>query len=203
MGLLRAMFGPSRDEVWRQLAEQLKADFVAGKGFRESKVQVHVDEWTVTLDTYTVTTGSVHITYTRMRAPFVNRDGFRFRIYQKNIFSSVGVLFGMQDIEVGYPDIDREFVLKGNDETKLCMLFTDQRFRELLMELKEFTLEVKDDEGWFGTKFPEGVDELYLQVSGEVKDIERLKRFYELFAVTLHQLCHIGAAYESDPHLNL
>jgi hypothetical protein len=40
-------------------------------------------------------------------------------------------------------------------------------------------------------------------VVGVIKDIERLKLLYELFAETLEQLCRIGAAYEQTPDLTL
>jgi hypothetical protein len=64
-------------------------------------------------------------------------------------------------------------------------------------------LEVKDDEGWFGADFPEGVDELYFQVVGVIKEVERLKLIYELFATTLNYLCHIDSAYDDDPQVEL
>jgi hypothetical protein len=62
---------------------------------------------------------------------------------------------------------------------------------------------VKDDEGFFCSSFPGGVDELYFQVVGIVKDVERLKLLYELFAETLDQLCRIGSAKESTPNVSL
>ncbi len=42
--------------------------------------------------------------------------------------------------------------------------------------------------------FPGGVDELYCRVSGVVKDLDRLKSLYYLFAEMLNHLCHIGSA---------
>ena len=62
---------------------------------------------------------------------------------------------------------------------------------------------MQDDEGWFGTTFPEGVDELYFRVNGVVKDIDRLKAMYELFAETLEQLCRIGAADDRPPQVKI
>ena len=64
-------------------------------------------------------------------------------------------------------------------------------------------LSVKDDEGWFATHFPEGVDELYFCVPGIIKDVDRLKSLYALFAEVLDHLCRIGSAYEDDPRLEL
>jgi hypothetical protein len=203
MGLLRQIFGPSQDEVWKQLCSEIGAEFVEGGFWRGDKVQARVKEWTVTLDTYTVSTGKSHVTYTRMRAPYVNQDGFRFTIYRKGLFSGLGKLLGMQDIEVGDPEFDRDFVIKGNDESKVLALFANPKIRQLIQAQPDIHLQVKDDEGWFSASFPQGVDELCFQVVGVIKDVERLKSLYELFAETLNHLCHIGSAYENDPNLAL
>jgi hypothetical protein len=82
-------------------------------------------------------------------------------------------------------------------------LFANARIRELISAQKQLHFEVKDDEGWFGATFPEGVDELVFVVVGVIRDVERLKLLYELFAETLEQLCRIGAAYEQAPDVVL
>jgi hypothetical protein len=82
-------------------------------------------------------------------------------------------------------------------------LFSNPKIRELIARQPAIHLEVKDDEGWFGPNFPDGVDELAFVVVGVIKDIERLKLLYELFAETLEQLCKIGAAYEHAPDVAL
>jgi hypothetical protein len=203
MSILRKLFGPSQEEVWRQLCSEIGADFVDGGFWRGHKVVARVDEWTVTLDTYTVSTGRSSVTYTRLRAPYVNRDGFRFTIYRKTLFSGLGKLLGMQDIEVGDPFFDDQFIIKGNDEGKVRALFAHAPLRKLIQAQPAIHLTVKDDEGWFEREFPEGVDELCFQVVGVIKDVARLKSLFELFALTLHCLCHLDSAYENDPHLSL
>lgn len=203
MGSLRKIFGPSKEEVWTKLSEEIEADFIDGGFLKKDKIVAKVQEWVITLDTYTVSTGKTSTTYTRMRAPYVNKDGFRFKIYRKGFFSNIGKLFGLQDIEVGFPEFDEEFIIKGNDTEKLSSLFSNPKLRELIQAQRDISLEVKDDEGWFGTEFPEGVDELYFQVHGVLKDTERLKNLYYLFAVVLNQLCAIGSAYEEDPNIVL
>jgi hypothetical protein len=203
MSILRQIFGPSKEEIWQRLAEEIGADYTDGGIFNPGKVQVHVKGWTITLDTYTVHTGHATIIYTRMRAPYVNKDGFGFKIYRKGFLSDIGKKLGMKDIVVGHPEFDEEFIIQGNDQEKVRALCDNGRFRELLEKQPKILLQVKDDEGWFGAKFPEGVDELYFQVQGVIKDIELLKDLYELFAVTLDQLCRIDSAYDSDPGLTL
>lgn len=203
MGVLREIFGPSQKEVWDKLCNEIDADLVEEGFWKGNKVIAKVREWTITLDTYTVSTGKTTVVYTRMRAPYVNKDGFRFKIYRKGIFSELGKIFGMQDIKVGYSGFDDNFIINGNDDNKLKELFSNSRIRELIELQPQISFEVKDDEGWFGTEFPEGVDELYFQVTGIIKDVERLKTLYYLFAEVLNQLCIIGSAYEEDPNINL
>lgn len=203
MGLFRQLFGPSRDEVWAQLASEIGASFDAGGLFGRTVVRAQVREWIVTLDTYTVSTGKSSQIYTRIRAPYVNRDSFRFEVYRKSVFTEFGKMLGMQDVSIGDPWFDEEFVVKGNDEARLVRLFSNPKLRELIHAQSSIHLTVKDDEGWFGTTFPEGVDELQFMVHGVIKDVERLKLAFELFAVTLDELCKMGSAYEHDPGIVL
>ena len=142
-------------------------------------------------------------TYTRMRAPYVNPEGFRFTIYRKGFFSDLGKLLGMQDIEVGDPEFDEAFIIKGNDESKVRDLFANPKIRQMIQDQPKIRLEVKDSEGWFGPKFPEDVDELHFQVVGVIKDVERLKSLFDLFAAVLDQLCQIGSAYKQEPGVTL
>ena len=113
-------FGPSKDEVWRQLSQEIGAEFVKGGLWKGNKVQAHVGPWIDHL-------GHLHrldrkngkyLTHECV-LPYVNPEGFRFTIYRKSIFSDLGKLLGMQDIEVGDPDFDEAFIIKGNDESKV------------------------------------------------------------------------------------
>ena len=201
MGTFRKMFGPSKDEVWRQLASEIGANLVE-KRWSGAKVEARVDQWTVTLDSYTVPAGKAHIPVTRLRAPYVNADGFRFKISRRGVFSDLARFFGAQDIEVGDPAFDHDFVIKSNDALKVKYLLNAE-LRELIRGQKEITFRVQDDDGAFRSRFPEGVDQLTFEAMGIIKDIDRLKSLFELFARTLHQLCHIGSAYENDPQVEV
>ena len=101
------------------------------------------------------------------------------------------------------PEFDEEFIIKGNDEGKVCGLFADPKIRQMIQDQPKIRLDVKDSEGWFGPKFPENVDELHFQVVGVIKDIETLKSLFNLFAALLDQLCKIGSAYKQDAGVEL
>jgi hypothetical protein len=203
VAFLQKLFGPSKSEIWRQLCAEIGAQYVEGGFWKGDRVQATHGPWTITLDTYTVSNGKTSTTYTRMRAPFADPEGFRFTVYRKGIFSEIGKWFGMQDIEIGDEAFDRDFILKTNQESKLLELLGDSGIRELLSRQPQIYFAVKDDEGVFGARFPEGVDELYFQVVGVIKDVERLKLLYELFAETLDQLCKIGSATQDAPNVSL
>ncbi|GFZ30040.1 hypothetical protein CSC2_05660 [Clostridium zeae] len=193
------LFGPSKKEIWQQLALEINADYVNNGVWKGDRVEAHVDKWTVVLDTYTVSTGKSSITYTRMRAPFVNLDNFYFKIYRSGMFSGLGKIFGMEDINVGYETFDEEFIIKSNNESKVKQLFENDNIRRLIQYQPSISLEIKDDEGYFKSHFPDGVDELYFNVVGVIKDVERLKELYELFAEVLKELCDIGSASTEEP----
>jgi hypothetical protein len=108
-------------------------------------------------------------------------------------------------VEVGDPQFDQDFIIKGNDEAKVRRLFADAKLRELISAQPTIHFCVKDDEDrfWGGRNFPPDVDELYFRVTGVIKDVDRLKLLYDLFSETLDELCRMGAAYEKTPGVTL
>ena len=203
MSFMRSLFGPSTEEIWRQLCAEIGAQYVEGGFWKGNKVRATHGPWTITLDTYTVSDGKTSVAYTRMRAPFVDPEGFRFTVYRRGVFSDIGKWLGMQDIEIGDEAFDEDFILKSNEETKLRELLGSTKIRELISQQPDIYFSIKDDEGAFVSNFPGGVDELYFQVVGVIKDVERLKLLYELFSETLDELCRIGSANESAPGVSL
>jgi len=203
MDILRSIFGPSKAEIWTQLARDIGGNFDAGGFLGRDALRYRSGEWVITLDTYTVSTGKSSTTYTRMRAPFVNKDGLYFKIYREGLFSPIGKFLGMQDIEIGDPSFDDNFVIKGNDAGKVKLLLNDARLKQLVEAQPSISLEVRDDEGWFGADFPQGVDELYFQCHGVLKDEALLKGLFDMFSITLERLVQIDSAYGNDPKVAL
>jgi hypothetical protein len=119
------------------------------------------------------------------------------------MFSGLGKLFGMQDIEVGHEVFDRDFIIQGTSAPRVRGLFGNAKIRALIQKQPRIDLRVKDDEGWFQDKFPGGVDELYFVCGGVIKDMDQLRGLFELFAEVLNQLCHEGKAYEDDVDLHI
>lgn len=201
MSNLRTMYKTKKSEIWKQLSEKIEAHYVKDEPPVRSKIVAMIDEWTVTIDTHVIQTQHDKIEYLRMRAPYVNADGFRFCIYQENIYHSIGKVFGLQDVKTGHDEFDNKFIVQTNNEDKIKKLLSNKRIREIIKANPNVNLEVKGDDGYFSTEFPDGVDELYLLCEDATKDAAKMEELYELFSELLHQLCHIGSAYEDDPNI--
>lgn len=198
MGLFRSLFGPSRDEIWTSLRAQIGGDVQPGSFWHGEKLQAQSGDWIVTLDEYTtmIMAGKamIPITHTRMRAPFPNPSGFRFSIHRASVFSTLAAFLGMQDIQVGYPGFDEDFVIKGNNEAIVTALCGSERLRSLISAQPAIQLTVRDDDGWFGAKYPPMVDVLAFDTAEGIRDVARLKGLYDVFAEVLGRLSEIGVA---------
>ena len=192
--MFKNLFGPSKDEIWSQLAEQVEGKFIDRGWLHDDKVEARHGDWAITLGTKVVTTGKITVIYTELQAPFRNQDNFRFSITRRSIFSGLGKFLGLQDIEIGEPQFDHDFIIKGNKEDKVKELLQVAAIRDLLAAQPEVHFEIKADEYFFSRNYPEGVDILNFRIHGILTDLERLKNLYNLFSETLDQLGRMGIA---------
>jgi len=197
------IFGPSIKEVWKQVSEEINANYIEGSVLKSPRIEYQHNNWTIYFDTYTVSTGKSSINYTRMRAPFVNQKKLLFKIYRKGVFSNIGKALGMQDIEIGYDYFDNDYIIKGNDEVLLRRLFQNHSIRDLIEKQSRILLEIKEDEGRFGPKFNDNESELYFVVVGVIKDKERIKNLFELFVKIIDELKTIGITVNQAPEVKL
>ena len=199
MSRLLEIFRPEKRAVWKKFCETIEADFVPGRGLTgKDSIQAYHKNWRIVIDTYKQ---GKRPTFTRIRAEYVNADSFFFRIYRRNLFSNINKMLGMQDIEVGYPAFDKDFIIQGNDERKLKMLFNQDRIRKLISWQPSIHLESEVDNDWMIDEDRMGVGLLSFKVMGIITDFDRLHDLYDLFAELLNHLCHIGSAYEDDPDI--
>jgi hypothetical protein len=198
-GILRKLFGPSTNEIWNHFAQQLGGSFRAQTFWTAPAVRAEHGEWTILLDTHTVSTGKSSVTYTRLRAPFVNSDRFYFELYRASIFSNIGKFFGMQDVTVSDPTFCREFIIKSNDEQRIQTLLEDETLRTMIRLTPDIQFALREGDKGFKAEFPQGVDQLHFLAFGVIRDLEMLHSLFNLFGYTLNLLCHFDSAYEDDP----
>jgi hypothetical protein len=203
VSVLRSILGSSRDELWEQMAKDIGGEYKDGGSFGQNVVRYSAGEWEITLDTYATGDGNSSVDYTRMRAPFVNKDGLRFNISREGLFAHLEKLFGMQDIQIGDEYFDKNFLIKGSDEEKIKLLLKSPKLKKLIQGQPDINFQIRNDDGWFGESFPDGVDELYFECYGILHEEKRLKALFDMFSTTLERLVLIDSAYENDPNVEL
>lgn len=201
--MLHSLFGPSKDEIWKQIAKDIGGEFIDGGFWKKDDLRYSHKEWELLLDTFTRSHGKTSSTYTRLRVPFLNKDGLRFKIYREGFFSPVGKFFGMQDIQIRDPRFNKTYIIQGNNPQKIEQLLNDYQLKMLFEMVPDVSVKIEPDAGWLGKKYPEGVDVLYFERRGVLKDKETLKLLFRLFTALLDRLVHIDSAYQDDPKLKL
>ena len=91
----------------------------------------------------------------------------------------------MQDIEIGVEDLDKDFVIKGSDESKVKELLEDPSLRFLIQSHPSITLKLEANDG----------GEILFTANGRITDIPRLKSLFQLFQEALDRLVRTGSAY--------
>jgi hypothetical protein len=196
MSAQKKHFKHHEDEMWDRLSQELGGEFVDRRGWRHDKIKVRDGEWTITIDLHSHAGYKSEALFTRIRVPFVNEEGLHFRIFRQGMLDTIGARLGVQDIIIGDETFDRAFMIQGDDEEKIKALLADDDLRAEMLAEPDLHMTLRDSGDWFSEEFPEGVDELVLEIANEVTDKQRIKRLYDIVARTLHHLCHIDSAYE-------
>jgi hypothetical protein len=189
------------EETWAEFCGRV--DAALPEYVRAGRARVRYRGWCVTLDTNVVPAGAAATVVTRMRAPFVGRGRFRFKLQRRDLFDALARRLRIHSSETGQTDFDREFVVRSEDDAAVRRLFDSPDIRRLIQSQPSINLEARGDDGPFGASLPEGVDELVLRAPGFVTDAERLRRLFALFALLLDRLCATGAACDDEPGVTL
>lgn len=196
MSSLKERFTHHEDSMWEQLSDEIGGEFLDREGWRCDKIVAREGQWTITIDLHSHPGYRSEAIYTRIRGPYVNREKFRFKIFRQGVIEGITRLLGMQDVEVGDGEFDDAFILQATDEGKLKRVLADESLRRRMVEDQMIQIELRGcEDDWFKDDFPEGCDELILEVPGEVGTIDRLERLYRIFTGILHGLVQLGSAY--------
>lgn len=182
-------FRHHEDEMWERLSNELGGEFIDRKGWRFDKIRVRDGEWTITIDLHTHAGYKSEALFTRIRVPFLNEEKLHFKIFHQGLLDTLGAKLGVQDIIIGHDEFDGAFMIQGNDEAKVKALLSDPELRAAILTEPRIHLTLRDSGDAFTEEFPDGVDELVLEIENEVTDKERLKKLYDIVARTLRHLC--------------
>jgi hypothetical protein len=178
----RHIHGHSEDEIWQQVA----ADLAQEKFSLRYRAVIHQQAKEVLLDIDIDLGGGFESGFstTTFSAPIPAQDEFYFALHREHFVDEIGKFFGMQDIEIGYPDFDTQVVVKSSNLSRIRSLFEDAAQRETLLSLGEFhfaTIASND----------QSPAQLELLVEDGIKDPTQLRILHHLF---LNILCKLDSS---------
>jgi hypothetical protein len=75
---------------------------------------------------------------TMISAPLAVNRNFRFALHDEDFLDSIGKFFGLEDVVLGYPELDEHVVVKTNARQKVSELFADPALRSVFTHLTDF-----------------------------------------------------------------
>ncbi|MUV04012.1 hypothetical protein GN157_09855 [Flavobacterium rakeshii] len=181
-----------KPEKWNEFAQYINGEYIKNSAWHSAKTIKKYKGHSVIFDNYTTyqTVSNTTITqvFTRLTIPLNINYEFSFEIYRKNLITSIGKLFGMQDIEVGHTKFDRDFIIKSNNGFKIKQILNNKEVRESIEQFKGVYITTSKKEGIFGKKLPKSKTELTLYTYDDITDFEMLKAFYDLLTILTDKL---------------
>lgn len=170
----------TEEEVWQQLAADINEDTF------EYHALILQDKKKVTLDIDIDLGGGFEGGYatTSFSAPLTN-DNFRFAAHEEHFTDEIGKFFGMQDVKIGFPELDDHLIIKTNDEAKVKTLFSDPVVIPVFTTLTDFD---------FGIRLHSVEDSdkkrafLELNIEEGINEVDSLRELYHAFCAVLDKL---------------
>ncbi|GGK88038.1 hypothetical protein ACD591_21015 [Rufibacter glacialis] len=123
------------------------------------------------------------ISSTTFMAPVPSQVSLRFALHEQGFMDEVGKFFGMEDIELGFQDIDDAFIIKTNEPDTLKRLLADPVLHQLLLKHKSCEFRLQDDADETG---PETV--LTFSKDEAILDLADLREIYSMLYLILQKL---------------
>ncbi len=140
----------TRRQAWSQLAERANLQFNRGNfvshGLSVSGVyQGH----NLTLDTFSRSAGRSSATYTRIVLNLNQPANLDLTLSTEGLFSKVGKLLGMQDIQAGDEALDQRYMIKGQPENLVLSVLQSYDLRQRLLEAPSLYLHVHGQQVYY------------------------------------------------------
>lgn len=177
MNPVKIISGVNEDEIFNQVNRDL-----AGNDVLEYDVILeqggHAVQLIVDIDLGGGFEGGFEIT--SLFSPLDAAGDFKFAIHNQGFLDEIGKFFGMQDVELGYPEFDKNVIVKTNEEHRVKDLFADAAQRSFFNSL----------EGDFNFGITQSQNEKRLEFTIEkgITNPAVLRTIYHIFYTLLTQL---------------
>ena len=183
----------SRREAWQEVARRVGGTFEQGKRKSQDQVVLEHGSWTIRLDTYTVHTGQVSITYTRTRAFFIGRVALKLLVRKRGFFDTIVDNLGFGGIAPRDRELAARYVVKGKPESRLRGLLTPGLTAAILAH-RSLKLEVKTASRKRRKTMGAHARTATVYISGVMKDPNQLEGMFAVVRETLDALQRVGVA---------
>lgn len=183
-----------RREAFRQAAELAGGELYPGKRKSQDRVLFQRGPWRIWLDTYTVSTGQVTVTYTRARAHFRGWRDLRVTLRRKLWIDRVwqGMGFG-SPLPVDRRLLER-YVVKGQPEARVPSLMAAPGLTDAVLSVPSLRLEVKRPDRKHRQHLGEDAGVVACQTTGVITEVARLVGMVQVVHEVLDGLDRIGEA---------
>lgn len=174
--------------IWQEFAKETNGNFKEGYSWQSDSNEIEYKNWKITFDNYTLWSGKYSTEMTRVVVPITLKDNFKFEIYREGFIRKIEKLFGAQDVEIGYPDFDKAFTTKSNNEFKIKTLLRNKELRDLITSIKDVNIQISTQKGIWEQELPANEFELSYFADGEIKDIKDLNSLLKLFKIIIDDM---------------
>ncbi len=142
-----AYFSQQRiSRAWGELAERAGLTCEA-RGFLQSpRVSGVYRGRPLVLDTYTTGSGRNRTTYTRITLDVRNPANGSFALYNETVFSKIGKVLGMQDIQTGDEELDKHYIIKGQPPSFTLSVLNSIGVRQKLQQIRSINVQLSGDD---------------------------------------------------------
>lgn len=174
--------------IWQEFAKETNGTFAEGYSWRSDSTTIEYKNRKIVFDNYRLWSGKYSTLLTRVVVPISVRDNFKFEIYNEGLIRKIEKLFGAQDIQIGYPDFDKAFTIKSNNEFKTKALLRNKEIRNSIATQKEVNIQICNQKGIWEQILPENESELSYYTDEEIDNLKTLNSLLELFKLLLDEM---------------
>lgn len=140
----------SRRRAWEELAARLGLTFAPGNWIgRGMSISGTYRSQHITLDKFTRRTGKSSTTYTRVVLFLKQPSQIEMMIYTEGLFSKIGKLLGMKEMQTGDEALDQRYIIKGQPENMIASLLASYDVRQKLVEAPALHIKVQGQEVYY------------------------------------------------------
>jgi hypothetical protein len=180
MDNLRQFSGETESEIWQQIT----SDMLKQGEILEYSAQIEQQGYVVYFDIDIDLGGGFEGGFetTTFMAPVAN-NAVKFQLYPQNWLNEVGKILGLEDVELGFPELDEAFIIKANHPELLKKLFADKTIRDVLLKYPSAELKLAPEH-----HEPDARNLLTFSLDLAVLSPEHLREIYDMMLQLLKKL---------------